>query len=65
MVGSVAHVYHHLRPEDEKRAAIFCQNYGEAGAIDFFGQSSGCHRRFPDIRIIFCGDLAIGLAKSF
>jgi hypothetical protein len=37
MVGSVAHVYHHLRPEDRKRAAIFCQNYGEAGAIDFFG----------------------------
>jgi len=37
MVASVAHVYHHLRPEDEKRAAIFCQNYGEAGAIDFFG----------------------------
>jgi dolichyl-phosphate-mannose-protein mannosyltransferase len=37
MVGSVAHVYHHLPPEDEKRAAIFCQNYGEAGAIDFFG----------------------------
>jgi Dolichyl-phosphate-mannose-protein mannosyltransferase len=37
MVGSVAHVYHHLRPEDEKRAAIFCQNYGEAGAIDLFG----------------------------
>jgi hypothetical protein len=37
MVGSIAHVYHHLRPEDEKRAAIFCQNYGEAGAIDFFG----------------------------
>jgi hypothetical protein len=37
MVGSVAHAYHHLGPEDEKRAAIFCQNYGEAGAIDFFG----------------------------
>jgi hypothetical protein len=37
LVASVAHVYHHLRPEDEKRAAIFCQNYGEAGAIDFFG----------------------------
>jgi hypothetical protein len=41
MVGSVAHVYHHLRPEDEKRAAIFCQNYGEAGAIDFFGSKFG------------------------
>jgi hypothetical protein len=37
MVRSVAHVYHHLRPEDRERAAIFCQNYGEAGAIDFFG----------------------------
>ena len=41
MVGSVAHFYHHLRPEDEKRAAIFCQNYGEAGAIDFFGPKLG------------------------
>jgi hypothetical protein len=41
MVASVAHVYHHLRPEDEKRAAIFCQNYGEAGAIDFFGSKYG------------------------
>jgi hypothetical protein len=41
MVGSVAHVYHHLRPEDEKRAAIFCQNYGEAGAIDFYGPKLG------------------------
>ena len=41
MVGSVARVYHHLRPEDEKRAAIFCQNYGEAGAIDFFGPKLG------------------------
>jgi Dolichyl-phosphate-mannose-protein mannosyltransferase len=41
MVGSVAHVYHHLRPEDRKRAAIFCQNYGEAGAIDFFGPKFG------------------------
>jgi hypothetical protein len=40
-VGSVAQVYHHLRPEDEKRAAIFCQNYGEAGAIDFFGPKLG------------------------
>jgi len=41
MVTAVAHVYHHLRPEDEKRAAIFCQNYGEAGAIDFFGSKLG------------------------
>jgi Dolichyl-phosphate-mannose-protein mannosyltransferase len=41
MVGSVAHVYRRLPPEDSKRAAIFCQNYGEAGAIDFFGKKLG------------------------
>jgi Dolichyl-phosphate-mannose-protein mannosyltransferase len=41
MVASVAHVYNHLRPEDKERAAIFCQNYGEAGAIDFFGPKYG------------------------
>jgi 4-amino-4-deoxy-L-arabinose transferase-like glycosyltransferase len=41
MVASVGHVYNHLRPEDKKRATIFCQNYGEAGAIDFFGSRFG------------------------
>ncbi|HEY7001466.1 MAG TPA: glycosyltransferase family 39 protein [Candidatus Udaeobacter sp.] len=41
MVGSVGHVYNHLPPEDRKRAGIFCQNYGEAGAIDFFGAKFG------------------------
>ena len=41
MVASVGHVYNHLRPGDKKRAAIFCQNYGEAGAIDFFGPKFG------------------------
>ena len=30
-----------LPPEEQKRAAIFCQNYGEAGAIDFFGSKYG------------------------
>ena len=44
MVASVGHVYNHLRPEDKKRAAIFCQNYGEAGAIDFFGSKFGLPR---------------------
>ncbi len=41
MVRSVAHVYTHLSPGDRKRAAIFCQNYGQAGAIDFFGPKLG------------------------
>ena len=37
MVRSVARVYDSLSPNEQKRAAIFCQNYGEAGAIDLFG----------------------------
>ncbi|MEY2492087.1 MAG: hypothetical protein QOH24_1038 [Verrucomicrobiota bacterium] len=41
MVRSVARVYHSLSPEEQKRAAIFAQNYGEAGAIDFFGPKYG------------------------
>jgi hypothetical protein len=41
MSSITSHVYHHLRPEDGKRAAIFCENYGEAGAIDFFGPKLG------------------------
>jgi hypothetical protein len=66
MVGSIAHVYHHLWPEDEKRAAIFCQKLWRGWSDRFFlDQSSSYHPRFPGIRIIFYGDLAIGLAKSF
>ena len=41
MVGSVARVYQQLSQEDQKRTAIFCQNYGQAGAIDFFGAKLG------------------------
>ena len=41
MVKSVAQVYRSLPPDEQKRAAIFCQNYGEAGAIDFFGPKYG------------------------
>jgi hypothetical protein len=41
MVRSVAQVYGSLTPDEQKRAEIFCQNYGEAGAIDFFGPKYG------------------------
>jgi hypothetical protein len=37
MVADVAAVYHSLTPEEQSRTAIFASNYGEAGAIDFFG----------------------------
>ena len=37
MVARVATVYHSLSPEEQSRTAIFANNYGEAGAVDFFG----------------------------
>jgi hypothetical protein len=39
MAATVAKVYHGLPPEERAKAAIFAQNYGEAGAIDFFGRA--------------------------
>jgi hypothetical protein len=41
MVSRVAGVYHSLSPEEQLKAAIFANNYGEAGAIDFFGDRYG------------------------
>ena len=41
MVRSVARVYQQLTPEEQKRVAVFCQNYGQAGAIDLFGPKYG------------------------
>jgi hypothetical protein len=37
MVAEVAMVYNSLAPEEKAEAAIYTQNYGEAGAIDFLG----------------------------
>ncbi|MDQ3834495.1 MAG: hypothetical protein M3315_12885, partial [Actinomycetota bacterium] len=37
MVATVAGVYHDLPPEERAESCIFTGNYGEAGAIDFFG----------------------------
>lgn len=41
MVEQVARVYQALPPEERAKAAIFANNYGEAGAIDFFGPRYG------------------------
>jgi hypothetical protein len=41
MVAATAQVYHSLTPEEQTKAAIFANNYGEAGAIDFFGPKFG------------------------
>jgi len=40
-VAAVARVYHSLSPEEQSKTAIFCGNYGQAAAIDFFGPRYG------------------------
>lgn len=37
----VARVYHELPEQDRQRCVIAASNYGEAGAIDFFGPRYG------------------------
>ena len=41
MVAAVARVYASLPEADRARTAIYTQNYGQAGAIDFFGPQYG------------------------
>jgi hypothetical protein len=38
MTATVARVYHSLPAKDQTEAVIYTQNYGEAGAVDFFGK---------------------------
>ncbi len=41
MVAEVARVYHSLPPDVQARTGIKTDNYGEAGAIDYFGPKYG------------------------
>lgn len=41
MAREVARIYHALPPADRAKAAVFGQNYGQAGAIDRFGPALG------------------------
>jgi hypothetical protein len=38
---AVAQVYNRLTPEEKQKCAIFADNYGRCGAIDFFGKAYG------------------------
>ena len=40
-VAAVARVYHALSPDEQAKTAIFCDNYGQAAAVDFFGPHYG------------------------
>ncbi len=44
LVREVARIYHDLPPDEQARAAIFANNYGEAGAINQFGPRYGLPR---------------------
>jgi 4-amino-4-deoxy-L-arabinose transferase-like glycosyltransferase len=41
MVAEVARVYRSLPPEDQAKAGIYGQNYGDAGAVDLLGRKYG------------------------
>ncbi len=41
MAEEVADAYSTLTPDEQKNTVIYAQNYGEAGAIDFFGTRLG------------------------
>jgi hypothetical protein len=41
MVQRVAAYYHTLSPEEQRKTAIYANNYGEGGAIDLFGPKYG------------------------
>lgn len=44
LVRETARVYHALPEAERKQTAIFCGNYGQAGAIDFYGPKYGLPR---------------------
>jgi hypothetical protein len=41
MVEAVARLYHSLPPEERGKTSILAGNFGEAGAINFFGPAQG------------------------
>jgi hypothetical protein len=50
LAGKVVAVYRRLSPGDQAKACIFASNYGEAGAIRFFGK-----RLAPDLPPVLSG----------
>lgn len=41
MTEQIANTYDKLTPKEKQTCVIFCGNYGEAGAINFFGKKDG------------------------
>jgi len=71
MVRQVAAVYHALPPDEQRRAAIFAVNYGEAAAIDFYGPRYGLPKAICPNQTYFLwgprqytGDVIIGVGLA-
>ncbi len=77
MVEATARAYHALPPEVRAGTAIFCNNYGEPGAVDLFGpryglpKAIGNHRSYwlwgyggaTGASVLVLGDTAEGAAR--
>ncbi len=48
MTKKVAAAYHSLTPEEKKNAVIFCNNYGMAGAVNFYGKKYKLPEAYSD-----------------
>lgn len=79
MAGTIASVFRSLPEADRERTAVYVYNYGEAGAVDFFGRTLGLppaicpHNNYflwglrgqrPEIFLVFGGPRS-GLERVF
>ena len=78
MTAKVAEIYHRLPPAEQRRCIVFASNYGEAGALEWFGPAYGLpkvasgHNSYllwgpPDTAadiVITVGEDSIDVAKS-
>ena len=78
MTAKVAEVYHRLPPAEQRRCIVYASNYGEAGALEWFGPAYGLpkvasgHNSYflwgpPDTAadiVITVGEDSIDVAKS-
>ncbi len=48
MTAKVAKAYHSLTPEEQQNSIIFCNNYGMAGAVNFYGKKYNLPQAYSD-----------------
>jgi hypothetical protein len=72
MVQVVARAYNALPPEERARTAIVTQNYGQAGAIDFFGGKYGLPKAISSHQSYYfwgtrgyTGDIVLDVGESY